>query len=191
VGTFQQTGLPANVHYQAPVNLTYTVANIVEQGNTISADSGSGGTGTIYKESFTWTAPVAGTGTVSFWGALNAVDNNGTNDAGDKWNTQTLIVTEDTATVVNSINELNGNLQLNIYPNPSADLIQLEMNNAAAGKYSLSVFDAEGRIVSNQIIEVTGNFSKTAINSTNWSAGIYYVSLLKDGVEKVVRVVKR
>jgi len=69
---------------------------MVEQSTRINATTGTGGAGTTYEESFTWTAPSFGTGTVSFWGVLNAVNANGNNDSGDKWNTATLVVNEST-----------------------------------------------------------------------------------------------
>jgi hypothetical protein len=190
-GTFQQTGLPANVHYQAPVNLTYTVANIVEQGLPLSPDSGTGGTGTIYKQSFTWTAPATGTGTVSFWAALNAVNNNGTNDNGDLWNIQTLVVAEDTAATVNAIEQISANPEVTVYPNPVADVVHLEVNNANPGPYNLEVFDSEGRKLTGQMIDVTGIFSATTLSTINWSSGIYFVKLSRDGTKKVVKIIKR
>ena len=191
-GTFQSTGLPASVHYQTPVNPTYTVANIVEHSNTIIADSGTGGTGTLYKESFNWVAPAAGTGTVSFWGIINAVNFNGSADGGDLWNTQTLIVSEDTATVVvNGVSQLEGNMELNVYPNPATDHLQVELSNAITGTYELSVFDAAGREIAKQNEQVSAISSTVEVNTSNWSSGIYFVKLSKDGVQKVVKIVKR
>jgi type IX secretion system substrate protein len=191
-GTFQQTGLPAGVHYQTPVNATYLVANVIEHTTPLSPDSGTGGNGTIYKESIGWTAPVAGTGTVSFWGALNAVNDNGSADGGDLWNTQHLVITEDTVVhTVNSVADLNANLTVDIFPNPSTDFVQLEISNASWGSYGLYVYDSEGRLVLNRSLDVAGDLSKTSINTTGWSSGIYIVKVSNGGMEKVVKIVKR
>jgi len=94
-GTLQSTGLPTNVHYVAATGTPSSFyANVVEHDARLSPLTGTGGTGTVYTESFTWTAPVAGTGAVSLWGALNAVNNNGSADAGDLWNVGQLILNE-------------------------------------------------------------------------------------------------
>ena len=92
-GTWATTGLPTNTQYSAALPGSYDV-NLIEQSNRISATTGTGGNGTTYVDSFSWTAPIAGTGTISFWGVLNAVNNNNTNDAGDLWNTNHVVITE-------------------------------------------------------------------------------------------------
>jgi len=190
-GAFQQTGLPTGVHFSAPI-ATYYVTNIVEQGTPLSPKSGTGGTGTVYQESFTWTAPATGTGTVSFWGVLNAVNFDGSASSADHWNTARLVVTEDTTTVhVSAINELNGNLEANVYPNPVTDEVQLELTNATLGLYNLNIFDTQGRVVLGQTVEVNGGFSKTTLNTSNWASGIYLVKLSNDAGQKVMKIVKR
>ncbi|MES2703221.1 MAG: T9SS type A sorting domain-containing protein [Bacteroidota bacterium] len=71
----------------------------VEHGpGSIAATTGSGGAGTTYVVDIPWTAPASGTGLVTVRGALNAVNNNGAGDAGDKWNTGTITFTELLAT---------------------------------------------------------------------------------------------
>ncbi len=100
-GVFQSTGLPAGVHYVvAPGSTSSFFANVVEHDTKLSPASGTGGTGTVYTESFTWTAPAAGTGVVSIFGALNAVNNDGGASALDKWNTAQLILNEIVAAAV-------------------------------------------------------------------------------------------
>ena len=94
-GTLQSTGLPTNVHYVAATGTSSSFyANVVEHSARLSPSSGTGGTGTVYTESFTWVAPVAGTGAVSLWSVLQGVNNNGNADAGDLWNNNQLILNE-------------------------------------------------------------------------------------------------
>ena len=189
-GTFQQTGFPSGVQYTA-TQPAYYVTNIVEQTTPLSPTSGTGGNGTVYSESFTWTAPAQGSGTVSFWGVLNAVNFDGSANSADKWNTQHVVLQEDTSTAVTSINESAGNMELNIYPNPSTDIVQIDLQNAGPGTYNLNVFDVEGRVILSRMVDVTDNFSKTTLNTTSWSAGIYFIRLANNGEQKVVKVVKR
>ena len=82
-GTF--SGLPTNVHTATVNGMT-----LVEHGDQLA---GSGGT---YNVSFQWTAPAAGTGTVSMYAALNAVNNNNS-DNGDQFNTTSVTISEMTS----------------------------------------------------------------------------------------------
>lgn len=57
----------------------------IQHSQRLSPVSGTGGVGTVYSISIPWTAPVAGTGAVKFYGLINAVNNNGNDDSGDKY----------------------------------------------------------------------------------------------------------
>ncbi len=83
---------PASTKYIAPIAGKFVVG-IVEQTAALAATTGTGGNGTTYVRTFNWTAPAAGTGTISFWAALNAVNGNN-NDTGDKYNTGHISITE-------------------------------------------------------------------------------------------------
>lgn len=191
-GAFAQSGLPAGVHF-ASAQATYYVTDIVEHDQSLSPDSLTGGKGTIYRESFNWTAPVKGTGTVSFWGVLNAVNGNGNADGNDKWNTKQLIVEEDTSSgTVNEIAEAGiGNAMLNVYPNPAIEMVNIDLLNASEGTYDLNIIDLQGRILESHRFGVAGNYSKTTINTANWPAGIYFAEMVKGGDKRVMRFVKQ
>ncbi len=94
-GTWITTNLPTNTQY-SPAQAGSYVVNLVEQSNRIVATSGTGGNGTTYEDTLDWVAPAAGTGTISFWGVLNAV--NGSGSSGDSWNTNHIVITERTIT---------------------------------------------------------------------------------------------
>ena len=76
------TSLPTSVR-----NTTTTQSGLttpfIEQSGYLTPSSGTGGAGTVYTETISWTAPTAGTGTVRFFGVIQAVNNNG-NQSGDK-----------------------------------------------------------------------------------------------------------
>ena len=190
-GTFQQTGLPSGVHFSAPQSGNF-VTNIVEHSLALSPASGTGGNGTVYQESFKWTAPAAGTGTVSFWGVVNAVNGDGNASSADKWNTQHLIIEEDTSKpVVNGIAEVSSKPALNLYPNPASDFVYLEIKTQATGIYNLNVFSADGRTVLRQAAEITGDETNIAIDISKLEAGIYFINLFKGHENTVVRLVKK
>jgi hypothetical protein len=83
---------PANTKYVAPKAGKFVVG-VVEQTSALPATSGTGGNGTTYVQTFNWTAPAQGTGTISFWAVINAVNGNGS-DSGDKYNTGHISITE-------------------------------------------------------------------------------------------------
>ncbi len=166
-GTWATTGLPASTRYTG-ASANNFVVNVVEQSAAIAATSGSGGSGTTYTQSFTWTAPVAGTGTISFWGVLNAVNGNGNQDSGDLWNTTSLVISEKTASGINEVNALN----LNIYPNPTHQTL---MVNCATPVQTMEVFDMMGRHVN---VAYTANENHYALNVSELNAGIYFVKAL-------------
>jgi hypothetical protein len=83
---------PANTRYVAPKSGKFVVG-VVEQTTTLAATTGTGGNGTTYVQTFNWTAPATGTGTISFWAVVNAVNGNNS-DSGDKFNTGHIAITE-------------------------------------------------------------------------------------------------
>ena len=78
---------------------TYTGINIVEHSMALAATTGTGGSGTTYQVDIPWTAPVTGTGSVTVYTVLNAVNFNGVADPGDLWNNTSLAIPESTAPI--------------------------------------------------------------------------------------------
>lgn len=70
------------------------ITDIEHYPSPLASTTGTGGSGTTYVVSIPWTAPVAGTGNVTIFGILNAVNHNGNDDNGDKWNFTSLAITE-------------------------------------------------------------------------------------------------
>ncbi len=190
-GTLQSTGLPATLHRViAPGTSTSFYANVVEHATPLSPATGTGGTGTTYIDSFKWTAPVAGTGTISIWGALNAVNGDNIQNASDLWNTNQLILNEfhkNTESVSSTIS----NISINAFPNPATNALNLQMENAAPGSYTLQVFNLNGGNLISEDMEVTGANQTTTVNTSNWPAGVYTVTVEKDGSRKSILVVKQ
>ncbi len=191
-GALQSTGLPTGTHYlAAPGTSSSFYANLVEHSTRLSPTSGTGATGTTYVESITWTAPAAGTGVVSLWAAINAVNNlpPGGADAGDLSNTNHLVLNE--SSVTTSVSEVSSALSITAFPNPTTSNLNINLDNAQAGTYTLSVFGMTGAMVANRAIEVNGTSSTTGINTANWATGLYNVVIEKDGSRKTLLVVKQ
>ena len=190
-GTFQSTGLPTGIHYLAAPGTTATFfANVVEHTQRLTPTSGTGSTGTVYGTSFTWTAPAAGTGVVSLFGALNAVNSSPSGaDGGDLWNTAHLVLNE--ATNTTAVNNIVPDFKINAFPNPVTNTLQLEINGAEAGTYNLQIVSVSGSVMSAAALQFNGTNDQKAINTSDWAAGVYYVTLSKDENTKTVTVVKK
>ena len=153
VGTFAITDATETKLANSNSSVTHT-----SDGNTAS-----GGAKTW---TFDWTAPVTGTGNITFYGAFNAADGSG-DTSGDVIYTSALAVNEDLSV---SIKEINSNL-ISIAPNPSNNIITL---NSVELIQSIKMYDISGK----QIL----NFSNLHTNSkiidlTGFSNGIYIIRI--------------
>ncbi len=184
-GTWSTT-LPSGTHeVMASSSGGNFLLNIVEQASSQFATTLSGATGATYVETFTWTAPSTGTGTISFWAAVNAVNADALANAGDLWNTNHVTINEWVHTA--GVNEISNEFTVSAFPNPTVNTLTINVNNA--GNYSVEVYDINGRIVVTENMEVSN--SAKSLNTSNWIPGMYQVVISKDGVYKVVSVAKQ
>ena len=122
---------------------------------------------------FTWHSPVAGSGNVTFYGAIVVA----------KANTKlcTLVVHEDTGV---GIQELG--LQLvKMYPNPCTNALYVTGLNA---KSDVNLYSVDGRFVKNLYSGMAGQTEKIEI-SGNTPAGIYLVELKSGNERKVEKLI--
>ena len=186
-GTFQSTGLPANVQYTP--HASPDSCNIVEHSNSLSPASGSGAAGTTYVTTFTWTAPASGTGTVSFWGALNAVSGTYTHEGStanpdSTWNVAMVSLTENTHV---GVAEVNNEIALNVYPNPVVNNLNIQVTSANQEGYTYQVYDMTGRVVvAEQPLKTS-----TVVAAGNWRNGIYLLKVTGNGTSKTTTIVKQ
>ena len=174
------TSVPTGTHVAPPATGNYL--SCAEQSNTMTT------TGSTFTQSFTWTAPVAGTGTISFWAAANFVNGDGNANTADKWNTNHITINElSTVSVPNVVN----NIDVNIFPNPIANSMNVAIGNVAAGNYEVCVFDLNGKMVACSSFVATGSAQNTSINTANLVAGVYNVVISNGNDKKVVSVVKQ
>lgn len=185
-GTFATTGLPAGVRHTAPVASNF-VCDLIEHSTPLAPTTGTGGTGTVYSTSFQWTAPASGTGPISFWAALNAVNNNN-NVSGDDWNTTKLVVLERPATSeVASLSSINYGTA---FPNPVNNLLHLSLSNVHQGECTIRVFSIDGKIVTDRKMEIT-NAQQLDITTSLWAPGLYEVVIEQNDGRQIIPVVKQ
>ncbi len=175
-GTWATTGLPASTHIAAPSS-SGTLLTVAEQSSAIALSGGS------FTKSFSWTAPAAGTGTISIWSAVNFVNGNTGADNSDKWNTNHIVLNEETASST-GVQQVANTLTIKAFPNPVSNMLNLQTDEA--GTYSAQVYDLNGRSIT--AASFSGNGS---INAANWAPGMYQVVITKEGQSQVIPVVKK
>lgn len=138
---------------------------------TYITHSQSGTTGIDSKSwNFEWIAPEAGTGSVTFYGAFNATNNNSSNN-GDSIFTTTYTVQEDITVGVASIQSLN---DIVVYPNPAKDFITIN-TPALAKQITVRMYNIEGGEA--DIIYSGGSSSGLIPLPKHITPGIYFISV--------------
>lgn len=133
--------------------------------------------------SFDWTAPVAGTGDVTFYGAFNAADGNNA-VSGDSIFTSTLLVSEDVASGIEDLeNSLN---TISIYPNPITGNFIVSNNLNAAGSLTISISDIRGVLVK----QVQNAVAYQPIDISDLADGVYFLRIQTSEGELIKKIVK-
>jgi hypothetical protein len=104
---------------------------------------------------------------------------NGSNSITQGFNNQSELV-------VLGVDDIENEFQALVFPNPVSDILQLNISDFTGLNYS--VYDLRGRLISsNNILE-----SKTTINLTKYSNGIYLLMLLNENKQKLktYRIIK-
>ncbi|HRY32586.1 MAG TPA: T9SS type A sorting domain-containing protein [Bacteroidales bacterium] len=114
---------------------------------------------------FDWTAPVAGSGTVTFYGAF-ARGNPGPVAL------STLAVTENTTGIEN---QADYNESFRLYPNPAADHVNLHLPSGTAGPVSIRVSDLRSGIKVLEQTILSGNSHR--LDCSMLPKGIYAVDI--------------
>jgi len=134
--------------------------------------------------SFNWTAPVAGTGGVTFFGAFNYSNHNNAT-SGDVIKLDQLTVNEDLFTMVDAI---DGEKPIRLYPNPVAGAVQFRIPENLKVE-TVMVYDISGALV--RTFEVTRISDRCEIDVTTLTAGTYYVSFATEEgtyTEKLIKL---
>jgi PKD repeat protein len=84
------------------------------------------------------------------------------------------------------INETKYGYGLNIYPNPTQEVLNIDLKSTPLMNDELLVLDGLGKIKSVQLLT-----QLVQLTTTQWSAGIYFIAIRRDGnlqiVEKVIK----
>lgn len=136
---------------------------------------------------FKWTAPAAGSGTITFYACGNATNGNGSS-SGDQIYTTSLVVPEGPATAVAPSAIEGGSLAA--FPNPAADFTNVSFSLKRPANASLALYNLEG----NKVHYSDLGFIDAAKQSVrfeipaNVAAGIYILRLEADGKASAIRM---
>jgi hypothetical protein len=119
-----------------------------------------------------WTAPPAGTGTVTFRTALNAV--NGNSDAtGDQPNVGTTVFTEASL----SVDDVESTVRPILFPNPAKDRVGINTRNWSAGTYQITLFRSTGGKVLEQSYRFAGRKDAIELELPDVVEGLYFLRI--------------
>ncbi len=135
----------------------------------------------------TWTAPVAGTGNVTFYAAGNAVNKNN-NDSGDGSAFTNVKLTESLVSATQ--NPDAAGIGLRTWPNPVGPALHLTASLPESGNFAVVVRDLSGRQVWESARTLAAGTNLLDIPADGWQPGIYFVTLAGEGISANVKVVK-
>ncbi len=139
--------------------------------------AGCGGSGSR-TWTFNWKAPISGTGNVTFYGAFNASNANGSS-SGDSIYTSNLLITEDPNVSIADLNAAG--MRISLFPNPSSGKFSIRTPFNDNGSFVVRIVDAAGRIVSEE--NSTLSFMEADLSSL--PKGVYYV-VMEHGTDIVM-----
>lgn len=132
---------------------------------------------------FDWTAPQAGTGDITFYGAFNAANGNGST-SGDVIYLTSTTVTENAG--VGLAESFATEIGLRAFPNPARDYVMLSWENGQYRLKEIRVLSSSGKILEEQ----KGEIQKIALDQL--PVGIYYIqAIFQDGRGAVLPIAKR
>lgn len=176
VGTFSPNGATG---VAARANNTFLEHNTPLSGVVAGSGYTYGG------QLFQWTAPAAGTGTVKFYAVLNAVNNNQNSDAGDQWNFGSSgNITEGASTGINDARQIKG---VQLFPNPSAAEVTVQIENTNPGVYSFQVMDMTGRVLHTEQSLLGSGTNKYKTDISTLTSGIYLMKVVNGTGETLMK----
>lgn len=133
--------------------------------------AGTAGTSNSNTWSFNWTAPAAGSGALTFYGAFVAA--NGSNSsAGDQVFLSSLTVQENTTV---GISENENQTSARLFPMPCADELFVEINNSSEAEVMISIYSIEGKRIQQNSYNITNTEKTIGIKTHELADGAYTI----------------
>jgi hypothetical protein len=82
-------------------------------------------------------------------------------------------------------------LQLNAYPNPVKEQIELQLISDMEAPVELSIHDITGRTISSATLVVEAGSSEYSLSAANLSPGVYFLTAIQGGVSRTIKIIKQ
>lgn len=137
--------------------------------------------------SFLWTAPGSGTGDVTFYGAFNFSNNNGSS-TGDVIHTSTLTVNEGFGVGIGETDDIT---TFNLFPNPVVNQVNINYTVEQQKRIVISLLNLSGQVVSvlKNEIATSGNYSQT-FSMEQYPKGIYLLEIKSGDYNTTRKIIK-
>ncbi len=137
-----------------------------------------------------WTAPASGTGEVRFYSSVVAA-NNGAGSGGDgsAFLQQPVTIAEGEPNSSNEVPPLLSDFRA--FPNPTAEVVQLELESQDAGVFAITAFNLMGQAVYRQQQAVKPGRQIIRIAVQDWPAGLYQVQISDGQRQNSLKLIKR
>jgi hypothetical protein len=144
--------------------------------------AGTFGTVGYHTWNFNWKAPAKGSGNVTFYGAFNITNDDGSS-FGDTCQTDTLTVKENVGAGISQLTPGTRG-QLSVYPNPAKEIINLDYTLNQSSTVEINMYSIGGKKISDLMTGFTqseGEHTQQFRIPGGTSPGIYFIQLLIDG----------
>ncbi len=135
-----------------------------------------------------WIAPASGTGDVTFYAAGIASNDNAGITGDGTASTKRTIREAPTASISNLDSDI---IDFGIFPNPTAELLNLQINSRTNGDFKVRIIDVTGKVTSLTPISLQNGHQVKNIPVGNLTPGLYVVQLSSNGHMAAAQMLKQ
>jgi len=95
----------------------------------------------------------------------------------------------DLSSLVTGVDDNASSVNARLYPNPAADLSQVEINLDVNSTVSMEVYDLQGKVIATRDYGVLNGKQLLPIHTSAWEQGVYLVRLTVNGEVKSFRLI--
>lgn len=134
-----------------------------------------------------WIAPASGAGTVTFYSASTAANNNGA-ASGDAVASTSLAVEEGAINNTSTLQKEYASLL--VLPNPVNDMLNLQITSRTAGNHKIRIIDVNGAVLKEAPASLQVGVNRAEIPVSDLTPGLYIVQLCGDEHMAAVQMLK-
>jgi hypothetical protein len=84
--------------------------------------------------------------------------------------------------------EKHDGIKLKVYPNPTAGLLKVKLENRKDKDYTFTIFNSNGLVIQSTVLARSHKMFEVDFNLENAESGFYYLHVF-DGTTKIVRTI--